>query len=1354
MQRSSNGRRSSTNPVRVSLIDREDKNLIRTDPRKILKSKISFSATDVSHIPRPRMRSSSYDPGNNRRSNLKGKSLVHMPTTPITPLTSTRKHNALGLSTGRRSPSGDRASNLGAKSARKDTRNLADKSYQSYMLNTIDNYIHELQCSSILNTNGSLKPITLKIFVEVSGLLVKLIDPKHSLTLANYVEELPKIAKKLHYPGVITKSLLKTANTAHSWPYVLGWLCWLVQVCQVKDLAYNNFQFDNISFVGTEQQMKDNRNALSFMISMYKAWNDEKLDEETALTNKYLQKIEKQQGVSEDELAAAHAALEAAKEDLQVMEQEYKELETETKSLKDILTSLQEDAAKQANDIKAKEEYTKNLNTGTEQMEVQCKHMQDQSHIQNKQYTKLVSIVKEQPMSKMEKDAILNKCMELQDYMQQFDEHLKDIQKDIYTLDIKIASVNNTLNKIVLAYNKEIFVHFGSDMSIDVEELKIPEREMLDPCIMDKLNEKANLMNKLKDDLKQNLAQLESDVEVNTRELELLHEKMRVLQEENAILINKLQEKKANLVNSVKHEESKLREQIQILQNDIQKCQESTPDLQGIISELEEAKDKLEAVKRRKMFIEQNGKRFFEKLFEMFGQYASGCVLFVCIMSSKSEESYKNVVRYNNGCSMENIQYPPIINDKQLAIKEHPARLLVLDNSSTLIEVTVKAKGNKRTHTMVSSTPNSEQNIEERQRPSSVGESCKSWSQTLREQTRPIVKQSLQNIPLRNQHVKKISSEPRDNKKRPENLKQSKNRNSNVNKHLDEKLAKQILSQKKTKEHSKITAQTNPATVASVCSTESILVVDKEIQCDDIFDRTNDKFSVFNPVRTLGFLMKELQHLVKDEKSSKILSNMQQALLRIPMEPVKSTAMDLEALALRTRLDASTAQLEEMSKRMNTLCESLREERDSLKRDILKQLKLLDEARQKQSELESTISILKEQLHEASKTIQNKDKVISELQQENKKHESSQKLIAELRADLIKQTEVARQRLLEMQYLMLERDKLSVLSSHKDSQLNEFRDVVKEFQNQITEQLMGLREACTIEENSNLHGSVVQGGLACSSPSPTSSERSNVLTSWHDISDVSLSTIEPNPPNKELKQSSSKKDTLLTPMYRAERDITKKKMEDNSESKNRDSAQLEFISLPGGESSNTILLASYKDQGCIDQNETKEQDHPLGSKSKESNHVSSQRSVQKDNRKGSCKKSLTKTRKPLQSDGKRNHNNRTAEESSRFVESNLSSNLISSDIKEQFRNIFEDVRRESRISVSVPSPPRHYPHPDWTDSSLRSISLYSDISRLRNDCDLLQITKRTHLVPDKCNDTIVIGPLCYHVIISRFERIN
>jgi len=54
-------RRSSSNPIRISMIEREDKSLTRNDQRKTQMLKPKGVSTETSHIPRPRFRSSSSD---------------------------------------------------------------------------------------------------------------------------------------------------------------------------------------------------------------------------------------------------------------------------------------------------------------------------------------------------------------------------------------------------------------------------------------------------------------------------------------------------------------------------------------------------------------------------------------------------------------------------------------------------------------------------------------------------------------------------------------------------------------------------------------------------------------------------------------------------------------------------------------------------------------------------------------------------------------------------------------------------------------------------------------------------------------------------------------------------------------------------------------------------------------------------------------------------------------------------------------------------------------------------------------------------------------------------------------------
>lgn len=104
---------------------------------------------------------------------------------------------------------------------------------------------------------------------------------------------------------------------------------------------------------------------------------------------------------------------------------------------------------------------------------------------------------------------------------------------------------------------------------------------------------------------------------------------------------------------------------------------------------------------------------------------------------------------------------------------------------------------------------------------------------------------------------------------------------------------------------------------------------------------------------------------------------------------------------------------------------------------------LLNNARERQLDLETTEKIQKQELEKAIKTIQARDKTITELTEKMNGYESSQKIVAELRINLAEQTERVRRLNSEMQYLRLEKEKLSVLSSYKDSLLTEHRNTIK-----------------------------------------------------------------------------------------------------------------------------------------------------------------------------------------------------------------------------------------------------------------------------------------------------------------------
>ncbi|XP_012273595.1 kinetochore protein NDC80 homolog [Orussus abietinus] len=612
------GRGSSINRVSSSAFDREEKST-RTDLRRTLSRAKSNSLDDNSLIPRPKYRALSVDAAS-RKSMLK----AIQSQTPITPSAGPSRihhgHTASKTTRGRRSHSVERANGISGKGPRKDTRPLPDKSSQAQMLSKIESYFRNRGQGVTLNGNGSLRPITLKLFVEVSNELLMSLNIKHDLTMSNYVEELPKIAKKLHYPGVIAKSWLKTVNTIHSWPRVLDWLFWLVQFCTAKDLATDAFKLKDLPQSGTDDESQINRLLFHCMLRCYSAWNDEKHNEESALIEEFLRTLNDRFGVSEEVLVTARSNVEATMFKLQALDEKKQDLEKEIVELDEVLESLQKDDVKQQAYIRAKKEYIEKIDKEENQMKNECELLAAEIEKQRVMQEELEKRIAHQPMSTNERDKVVEECLNIKRHISRFEEHLTEIKKELYTLDLKLASINNNISKTVLAYNKEIFLNLDCIEHVHLEELKMPEEGILRPDVLDSLNSKANAMNELKELLNNGIDEKRVSIKKANDELEGLKERKRMLEEENNELITSIKERKTEVDNikmNARNEEIKLKDQIRTLDDDIKKLQESMPDIVAENQELTEMKDKLESLQRRKLFLQSKADEFFPRFYDI-----------------------------------------------------------------------------------------------------------------------------------------------------------------------------------------------------------------------------------------------------------------------------------------------------------------------------------------------------------------------------------------------------------------------------------------------------------------------------------------------------------------------------------------------------------------------------------------------------------------------------------------------------------------------------------------------------------------------------------------------------------------
>ncbi|KAK0092217.1 hypothetical protein PV326_001922 [Microctonus aethiopoides] len=628
MQKSSLGRKSSTNPTRFSAMDRDDKiSTTRSEPRiSNLNRPVRQSAGDNSQIPRPRIRSASSERGSSiRKSNLKvpGKTPIsgshYSLATPVgSRVSSTRIHPDLPTGYRGRSPSAERASGLGSNNTgqKKDTRPLTDKNYQTMMLNRIDNFFRDANQLSILNPNGSLKPVSLKIFVNASDFLLRLLDTKHDFTINNYMEELPKIAKKLHYPGTMAKSWLKTANTLHAWHHVLGWLCWLVEVCEVKDIATEQFQLDSLPFTDDGDGEVINRNQFGELLKLYQVWNDGNLEGEELLINKYIESIANNCGFTENDVRIAESELADLTKKCDDMIKYNEEINQVTVTLNEKLQMLQDEENKLIAQEQSRNDSLHAQEMEIQRMEAEMVRMDKEKIELLQQHEELNSLIEQQSMTVEERDKILKKCTEIKSYLKQFDNHLDEIQKEEFTLNMKCLTMIDDLRKAILEYNTEIVINITQDKN----QFKMPESSLDNSDIMIRLNEKVEAIMNLKETMMKELKICKSSIEVYTNEMETLQEKRKMMDREANEWRTKIDEKRdciKNLKLRTTKEEKAFRELNKKLEEEIKKLQQSSPNIQLVMDEIKEAKEKYEAVERRKIFLERSAERFFTRFYEI-----------------------------------------------------------------------------------------------------------------------------------------------------------------------------------------------------------------------------------------------------------------------------------------------------------------------------------------------------------------------------------------------------------------------------------------------------------------------------------------------------------------------------------------------------------------------------------------------------------------------------------------------------------------------------------------------------------------------------------------------------------------
>lgn len=469
MRKSSQGGRRVSQPLRLDADELKGSSSRRTLDRR------------TSGIPQPRGRSSS-EHRDGRMSALppmkRSKSQLNVFTTPASGSTTPIRGLQLGptgsaqsqrylsspFSDGGRSSRKSTFSGVGGgKPGRvtKDTRPLSDKSFQQLEIQKITSFLHVQPDALTFAPKGiNLRQLTMKLFVDLVDYLMSFIDESININMTNYVTEIPLIMKRWGYLGNINSSWLKTVNTPHAFPYVVGLLSWLTtlalageqtdyEACIQDALQNGDDGADDESFVYGNAAIY-----ITHLMKQYKLWNAKDEAGEEKEEREFILAICNRNNVSDSEMRKVaesvnaleiqlncpkeKAELEAAQEE----ERKYNEF------LKDYNSVL--------NYKVGMEEYLNTAETMLEEEKLKLQREEETlRNIQNS-ILELKALLSNQTMTVEERDELLRSLNELNSAIRENEEYIAVVSNQCYADDLELVKKSSNMKKKTQAYNTVI----------------------------------------------------------------------------------------------------------------------------------------------------------------------------------------------------------------------------------------------------------------------------------------------------------------------------------------------------------------------------------------------------------------------------------------------------------------------------------------------------------------------------------------------------------------------------------------------------------------------------------------------------------------------------------------------------------------------------------------------------------------------------------------------------------------------------------------------------------------------------------------------------------------------------------
>jgi len=514
-----------------------------------------------------------------------------------------------------------RGSLIGAKQV-KDTRNLADKKVKDELTRRLLDFLRQRQYPSALTSKDF--PPSSKEFVNIFNFLYSYIDHSHPAIIPynKNEEEIIKVMKTLHYPGMLSKSTFKTI-APHSWPTVLGCLSYLCDVATIfsEKLLPN---VDAICFPSRDQnglatdRVNEDKIILDCLVGCFNEFNEGNDPPFTEQTDDLKNELMDNLGVDIEHLRSQQQQ----SKELERQLQEISSRESDLKVLGDTKVALLSDIQK--------------LETVSKEMENRCLYYKDQTKAKLDRQLDLKEQIQEMKAGlvqlkgnslksnlgshEVERNSLM--VTERKRKIEEVKANIEEIESMNWEREIKVTRARGELEKILRQVNSVVIQQ-------DIQDLAGGRLTLTPENITSSLMENQTFLNEVLRESKGSSRKLDiksQNLKMQCEEAVRENETKKKLMTEKSQQISKLDEEISILKAESVKEENILDGKLTFVKTELQKLKaQERGGLEGLADRVEIAEGRLKEAKKDRAEKYKEGQEFLQSAISRTWKHFEDC---------------------------------------------------------------------------------------------------------------------------------------------------------------------------------------------------------------------------------------------------------------------------------------------------------------------------------------------------------------------------------------------------------------------------------------------------------------------------------------------------------------------------------------------------------------------------------------------------------------------------------------------------------------------------------------------------------------------------------------------------------